>query len=308
MRSRWKQFRHRLEYAGVRLAFALVRLLPLRTATAIGAGIGWFAYVVIGVRRRVCIDNITAALGVSHAEANAIARRSYMNLGRSLMEYASFERLKPETIREIVRFENVEAFDRARDFGKGAVVYTGHFGNWELMGAAIVNLGYPIDFLVGEQTNHRVDEKMNELRSRQGIGIISRDMALKKVLRALKDNRFVAMLADQDARNGGVFVDFLGRPASTVRGPAMFAIRQGCPVVSGFAHREGGIHVCQMYDPLWPREDLKGDDAVIDLTQRFTDLLTEQVRRYPDEYFWAHKRWKTKPPQEAISQEITGVS
>jgi KDO2-lipid IV(A) lauroyltransferase len=299
MNARIKRVRHALEYAGVRLALRLASLLPLRAACAVGASIGWLAYVVFGVRRRVSTENVQRALGEtpSSGTPSSIARRSYANLGRSLMEYSAFARLSHEEIRALAPIEGLEHFDHALEKGKGAILFTGHFGNWELMGASAVAHGYPINFLVGEQTNHRVDDLMNELRRKQGIGIISRHVALKKVLRALKDNQMVALLADQDARKAGVFVDFLGAPASTARGPAMFAIKQGCPIISGFIHRTpAGSHVGTLYPPLYADASLEGEDAVRDLTQRFTDQLADAIRGWPAEYFWAHRRWKTKPP------------
>jgi KDO2-lipid IV(A) lauroyltransferase len=292
--TKLKKFRLALEYVGVRIAFGLTRLLPLRVATGIGAALGWLAYTVFRVRARVARDNATRAVG-EDGRPDEVARRSYQNLGRSMMEYTALGRLTHDDVRAMVRFEGLEHFDRALEVGKGGVVFAGHFGNWELLGAAAAAHGYPIHFLVGEQTNHRVDDLMNDLRRSQGIGIISRHVALKKVLRALKDNQFVALLADQNVRKGGVFVDFLGRSASTAKGPAMFAIRQGCPIITGFIRREGDGHVATLEPPLFPDPSLEGDEAICDLTQRFTDVLADYVRRYPDEYFWAHRRWKTRP-------------
>jgi KDO2-lipid IV(A) lauroyltransferase len=115
----------------------------------------------------------------------------------------------------------------------------------------------------------------------------------------LSANCFVAYLADQDARDHGIFVDFLGRPASTVRGPAIFAIRNECPVVATFLIREGfGRHRAVVEEPIWPDRNLKGREAVEDLTQRFTDVLERYVREIPGHYFWMHRRWKTAPPAQ----------
>jgi KDO2-lipid IV(A) lauroyltransferase len=242
------------------------------------------------------MKNVMIALPVNEAQAKDIIRRSYMNLGRSMMEYSAFGRLQPERIQEIVNIEGTEHCDEACRLGKGAVIFGGHYGNWELLGAALVTAGYPVDFLVGRQSNKLVDDTMNNLRRSQGIGIISRDAALRKVMRGLKDNRIVAMLADQDARKAGVFVEFLGRPASSVRGPAIFAIKQGCPVLVALIRRiEGNRHQATMLPPLWPNTDLDGDEAVLELMQRYTDALADAIRRYPDQYFWAHRRWKTQP-------------
>lgn len=296
--SRLKKIRHRIEYFGVSVVTTLTSLLPLRLAVALGALLGWKAYRIFQIRRRVSMDNIRRSLEYvdSETKADRIARASYMNMGRSFVEYASFRRLDSRKVLEIVEFGGLEHFDRALEEGRGAILVTGHFGNWELLGAGIAAHGYPTHFLVGEQTNHLVDNLMNDLRRSQNIGIITRDVALRKVLRTLKDNQFVALLADQDARRSGIFVDFLGRPASTVRGPAMFAIKQKAPIIPGFIRRVGGgKHHAQLQELLWPDPSLEGEAAVVDLTQRYTDRLSDAIRQYPSEYFWAHRRWKTKP-------------
>lgn len=294
MQGRLKRIRHAVEYGGVRIALGLTRALPLRVASAIGAALGWLAYTVFRVRAGVARENVTRAVG-ENGSPGRVARQSYQNLGRSMMEYAAFGRLTQDDVRALVRVEGFEHFDRALEAGKGAVLFAGHFGNWELFGACSAAHGYPIHFLVGEQSNHRVDDLMNDLRRAQGIGIISRHVALKKVLRALKDNQLVALLADQNVRKGGVFVDFLGKTASTAKGPAMFAIKQGCPIIAGFIRREGNGHVATLEPPLYADPSLEGEEAVRDLTQRFTDVLADYIRRYPTEYFWAHRRWKTRP-------------
>jgi len=236
---------------------------------------------------------------VPRSQAVGIGRRSYANMGRSLMEYTAFARLSAGDVAELVELNGKEHFERAFAGGKGVVLFTAHLGNWELMGARFAAEGYPTDFLVGEQSNKLVDDMMNELRRAQNIGIIHRNVALRGVLRALKDNRMVCLLGDQNVLSGGVFVDFFGRTASTARGPALFAIKQGCPIVVAGVRRIGrGRHVATADKTLWPDPELDGEEAIVELTQRFTDAISEHIRRAPDEYFWAHRRWKTRPPHE----------
>lgn len=295
--KRWKRISHALEYAGVRVAIAVASLFPIGTARWFGARLGSLAFDGFGVRRDVAVDNVKQALGVDEAEARAIARRSYRNLGRTLMEFVALRRLTHADLRSMVRLEGLEHIEAARREGRGVVYLSAHQGNWELLGMTIAAHGIPVSYLVGEQTNRRVDAVMNDLRARQSIGIIPRAMALKNVLRRLRQNEMVAMLADQDARRDGIFVEFLGRPAATVRGPAMFAIRQGCPVVFGFMHRDGaGNLVGRCYPPVHAPKDLDEEAAVHDIMQRYHTTLGEAVRNHPDEYFWGHRRWKTQPP------------
>jgi KDO2-lipid IV(A) lauroyltransferase len=241
----------------------------------------------------VSIDNITQSLGVTAAQASAIARASYANLGRAMMEFAAFRHLDHAGLRALADFEGLEHLEPVRAAGKGAILAAGHFGHWELLGAGIRAHGHPVDFLVGQQTNTRIDEIINGLRGRQGVGIITRTSALRKVLEALGAGHLIALLVDQDARKGGVMVDFLGRPASTVRGPALFAIRRGCPVVPIFIFRENGRHRAIIEPALYGDPALDEEAAVLDLTRRYTDRLSHHVRRHPEDYFWPHRRWKT---------------
>ncbi len=287
-----KRLQHSIEYGAVRGAMALAGHLPRTAALRIGGALGATAFDAFRLRRAVSVDNIVRALGVSESEATAIARRAYRNMGRSLLEFAAFSHWTHAAVLDLVTPEHYDHLEAALAMKRGVVFVTGHYGNWELLGAHMSASGFPIDFLVGEQTNTRVDDAMNHLRRREGIGIITRTMSLRKVSRALAENRVVCMLADQDARRHGVMVDFLGRPASTVRGPALFAIRRQCPIVTGFIRREGNRHRAVLNPPLLARE-LPEDEAILDLTQRHADALADQIRARPDEYFWPHRRWKT---------------
>ena len=204
--------------------------------------------------------------------------------------------------------DGLEHIRAAVEAGHGAIMVSGHFGNWEGAGAALKVNGVPLHFLVGEQTNARVDDVINDLRRAQHIGIITRASALKKVLVTLRNNEVVALLADQDARKGGVVVNFLGRPASTVRGPALFAIRAQCPIVPFFIHREGKKHRAAILPPIWPDPAQTEEASVHALTQAYTDALALAIQAHPDEYFWPHKRWKSTSSQTTRSQGTTAES
>jgi KDO2-lipid IV(A) lauroyltransferase len=302
-----REIRHAVEYAAVRAALALAGSLPLGLARAAGASLGSAAFA-LRVRRDVSVDNIVYALGVSPREAGRIARRSYENLGRCMMEFAAFRRMSADDMKRLAPIEGREHLEAALAAGGGAMCVAGHLGNWELAGAISAANGLPTNFLVGEQTNHRVDEVVNDLRRTQGVGIIARTSALKKVLTALRRNEFVALLADQDARKGGILVDFLGRPASTVRGPALFAIRARCPIIPFSIHREGKGHRVIYDPPLWPDPAQDEETAVRELTRRYSDALSRRIREHPEEYFWPHRRWKTAMAQRTKSQPVVADS
>jgi KDO2-lipid IV(A) lauroyltransferase len=296
----YKKMLHNIELAAVKLVKGAVRLLPLNVSRSFGALLGWKAYRIFGIRRRVALENIRLALPApeTQSDADRIACASYMNLGRSMMEFVSMERLDAAGIREMVRFESLAPLDDALSAGRGVVLFTGHFGNWELGAAATWAYGYRFHSIVGRQSNPLVDAEINRLRAQKVTSIIDRGSGagLRLAFRALADNEIVAFAADQDARHHGAFVDFLGRPASTHKGPAQFAVRRNAPVVAGFIRRvDKGKHLIELRPPMWPDRSLDVDAAVLDLMQRYTDALSDAIRAHPTEYFWAHRRWKTRP-------------
>jgi KDO2-lipid IV(A) lauroyltransferase len=214
-----------------------------------------------------------------------------------MMEFISFDRMDYERVREMTEIAGTQWLDQALEVGKGGLIFTGHQGNWEMLGATLNAYGYPLTALVARQSNPLVDRVTNNLRLSQDRGTIYRETGLKEMFRTLEANEFIALAADQDAGKDGVFIDFLGRPASAARGTALFAIKRGVPIVPGFMHRSGrDRHVLEVMPIIWPDPSLDGEDAVVDLTQRAADCLADQIRRYPTQYFWAHRRWKTPPP------------
>ncbi len=300
MMSRWKRIRHRIEMAGVSLLKWLVGIVPMGTLRTMGSGLGWTAFHLIKVRRKVLIENLVASFDgeFTRKQIEGIGSRSFRNFGKSLVEFASFEKLSAGKLIDMVEYQGLENLDEALKHGRGILFITGHFDNWELLGAGMAQNGYPVHFLVGEQSNKMVDGLMNRLRQAQGIKIITRSLALRKVLKVLSDNQIIALLADQDAGRNGIFVDFFGRPASTFKGPATFAVKQGCPIVCGVIIRRPGRqrHLGIIEKPIWPPSGIDKKEAVRLLTQNYTERLEHYIRLYPDHYFWAHKRWKTKPP------------
>lgn len=290
---------HRLEYAATRVAQGLVCVLPAGAARELGAFLGAVAFSPLGIRRRVVLGHLERVFGpeLSEAEIRRIAAESYRNFGRMSFEYARFPRLTEAAVRSTITLEGREHLDAALEQGRGAILVAGHFGNWELF-ATLATMGYPVTFLVGEQHNSLVDGLMNRLRARFGVEIVPMRGSLTGVFRALKRNRIVAMLSDQDAGPRGIFVEFLGLPASTPYGPGRFAAKTGSPLLPGMVVREErGRHRIIICPPVEvPPGDADDTEQARALTQGYTSVLEKFVRRYPDQYFWMHRRWKTRPP------------
>ncbi len=288
------RIKHRIEYWFTALIGRLARMIPCRLALAIGSSLGWLAFDVFRVRRKVTMINLRNSLGVRRNGLAGIGRRAYRNFGKSMVEYSLFPSLSKQRVLDMVELQGAENFDRALARGRGAVVVAGHFGSWELMGAAVAQMGYPVDFLVGEQHNLLVDEMMNGFRRGMGIGIIKMGAAAKGVIRALRNNRFVAMLSDQDAGDDGTVVEFFDRPASTPKGPAAFALKMNVPIITAFIIREGqGKQKIVLEKPIFGKQTSDKEEDIRKLTQAYTSVLESYIRKYPDHWFWPHRRWKS---------------
>jgi KDO2-lipid IV(A) lauroyltransferase len=275
--------------------------LPFRASVKFGWILGVLAFDVLRVRRQVTLDNLRRAFGdsMNPRERLETGRRSYINFAKSMIEFASIGRVKEEKLRELVFFTGEEYVEEALKRGGGAILVAGHFGSWELLGAAMAAKSMPIDFLVGEQTNNLVDSYINRLRRSAGIGTIPIGVSIRGIFTSLKKNRIVAMLSDQDARKAGIFVDFFGIPSSTYPGAAQFAYRANCPIIFSYVVRRGNeTHDAVFLPPIEINPEAEKKLEIMRLTSLYTKALEECVRKYPDQYFWAHKRWKTKPPNK----------
>jgi len=288
----------RLEYAGVLLFVGAARLLPLRAVLRLSSLLGTVAFDVIRYRRGVALANLVGHLaGSAPGRAEALVGVGRASVRGFVMGLAEFARLPLMDRRYVERHVEVVGrhhLDQALDSGRGAVLVTGHFGSWEVTACALARLGYPVGLLVGVQRNRLVQRMMNDIRRACGIEV-NEPRDLLRAVRSLRANRFLAMLSDQDAGRRGVFVQFLGEPASTPRGAARLAILAGSPIIPGFTIRVGlDKHRVVIERPIYPPRTAD-EDAVRDLTQAYTGVMEDYVRRYPSAWLWTHRRWKTRP-------------
>jgi KDO2-lipid IV(A) lauroyltransferase len=298
-----REFRHAAEYALYRALSGVLLALPERVALALGGALGWFAGVVLRVRRA----DVDRHLGWAFPDATAawrarVARASYVHLGREAIGTFRLAGMHAAEVRArtLVSDEDLAAFRRAVAEGKGVLVMTGHLGNWELGGAAFSARGTPLVAVAKGMANRRFGEALLQSRERLGMRIIDMSEAPREVVRTLRAGGVAGLVADQNAREQGVFVPFFGRLAATFRGPALFALRTGAPIFVGACLRKPGWPPryqvrFQRLDPV-STGDLEAD--VQRLTEAHTAVLEQAVREAPEQYFWQHKRWKTRPPEE----------
>ncbi len=268
--------------------------MPERAADAFGENIGRLVQRM-GIRLDVVDENLRLAFPEKDdAWIAEITRKTYEHLGREATAMMRLSKLNREAVVERTIPVGWDAVESSLDEGRGVILVTGHYGNWELAGAAVAARGVPIAAIVRRQGNLLVDERLQELRRRLGFETIYQSAAPSRVPRVLRANGVVGIVGDQNARRAGIHVPFFGRPASTHRGPALFALRLNAPVFTCVARRLPGRDV--RYEFASERVDVTrtGDleTDVATLTAKLAQRLEKQIRIAPEQYFWFHKRWK----------------
>ena len=292
----------RLEFYSMRGMLGALGLLRWETACRIGARLGATAYSPFRIRKDVVEKQIAAAFPEMKAEeVQRIARASFEHLGRTAIETALSPRLGERGVLGLVeRVDGWEHVERARAQGKGMIFVAGHHGNWELLGAYIAARGVPFEAIARGMGNPLFGNFVNEIRTALGIEIMHDSDAVKRTPRALRAGRAVGFLSDQGVKGlASTYVTFLGRPAKTPRGAAVFALRFNAPVLFADAIRlpNGKYRVIIEPVEVAPTGDREIDtDAIV---IRFTELLEKWVRQFPEQYFWQHRRWRRQPPGTA---------
>jgi KDO2-lipid IV(A) lauroyltransferase len=290
---------HRAEYYTMRATVGGLRALSWDAACRIGERLGALGYRPLGIRKRVVERQIAAAFpDLNRGAVVNLARESYAHLGRTFIETALLETLGKKGLLEL--FETVENWELVEEVmaeGKGAVMVTGHIGNWELAGAYVAARGIPLDAIVRGMANPLFDAFINHTREGIGMTIVHDSEAVRRTPRSLRDGRAVAFVADQGVLGlASTYVPFFGRPAKTPRGAAVFALRFQVPVLFIVALRKPNGRFRLVVERIEARETGDRDRDVDAIVARFTERLEHWVRTVPAQYFWQHRRWKRQPP------------
>ena len=285
---------HRLLYG----ILVLMSWIPLGLGRFLGKQLGLVASRVPVTRSALVLDSIRRSLGDTLGEEGArrLTRKVYFHFGQMVFEVPHILRLNRDNLRDYAAFDQEENFLQAMAKGKGVFVLTAHFGNWELMSAAM-SLRYgpgavvvrPIDFAP-------LDRLVSMLRSRFGTEAILKQRAMRRLMGVIREKKAVGILLDQNVDwYEGAFVRFLGQWACTNKGLALMALKTGTPVIPAFSVRQPDGRYRVIFDPE-VRLIRTGDKArdVEDNTALFTRAIERFVLKYPDHWFWFHRRWKTK--------------
>jgi KDO2-lipid IV(A) lauroyltransferase len=293
-----RRLRFALESATFRLLLAAARAVPRRVALRLGAGAGRLGAVVDRRHRRIALDNLRLAFGpqLEARRARRLVSDTWAHFGRILVDALYFPRLGPDAIGTLVHYEGLDVLRAAYARGRGVVVFSGHFGHWELTALMQGFLDLPLALVARPLDNQALERMLAELRGRSGNRVLHKRNAIREALRELRAGRGVAIVLDQDARSEGVFVPFFGRPASTTPTLALLALRTGAAVVPTYSlPRPDGSYLV-VYGPeveVTATGDREAD--ILRITARCTAILEGWVRRWPELWLWMHRRWKTRP-------------
>ena len=292
-----------LEYAPVWLLVRIFGVLPRALARAGGTALGRCVYWLHPRLRRVGQRNLEFAFPEKSAgERRRILKSLFTTLGRQLADFCRAPRYTRENISELVVHENLEHYLEARARGRGVLFITAHLGGWELGALAHSLYGYPLRVVMRPLDNPHLDRLLQRYRGLGGNTAFGKQDFARGLLAAMKAGETVGILMDTNMTPPqGVFVPFLGRAACTASGLARVALRTGAAVVPGFTvwDEEAGKYRIAFEPALELVRSGRDEEDVVANTALFTIVIEKYVRRYPGQWLWVHRRWKTRPEGEA---------
>ncbi|MBI4587257.1 MAG: lysophospholipid acyltransferase family protein [Candidatus Rokubacteria bacterium] len=273
--------------------------LPGPLGLWVGRRLGDLAYWILPGRRAVARQNLERALGAERSgrALGRLCRESFRHLGMMLVEACTLFFRSPSILLSRVDVEGVDHLKAAAAHGRGILLLTAHFGNWELLAASHVHTGYPLSVVVRPLDFALLDRLVTRFRERSGVEVIPKRRALRGMREALRRGSMVGILLDQNAsRREGVFVPFFGKPASTSKSLALLALWSGAPVVPVFIQREAaGRHRVMIEPPVPAPATGDREQDVLTFTAAFARVVESRIRQQPAQWLWIHRRWKTRP-------------
>jgi heptosyltransferase-2 len=293
-------------YLLYRAGFALITMLPVRSVFALGNALGFCAWVLLGRYRRLALQNIRIAFGdeKSPRERRRIVRGHFQRLGANLLCSIKLGAISPERLTNCVEIENLDAIHQQLRGGRPVVLVLSHIGNWESISQILPKfIGYVRNSTIYQKLGNRfIDEHVRSLRGRAGVEVFDRSEGFQKPIQLLRGGGAIGILSDQHAGDQGLWVPFFGRLASTTPLPALLAKRTGAALIGVAVYTMGPARWRMVISDALP----KNHESVESLTAKATDMIEQQIRRAPADWFWVHNRWKTPQPDFLLARYKRG--
>jgi KDO2-lipid IV(A) lauroyltransferase len=297
--SKRTDFQNRIEYCVLKIFVFIIYLIRRPLASCLAHIVALILFYFIPFRKKEVIEGLKLAFPQKNlSEIQQISKRVYENFAQIFVDIFFISKMSDEKIESLVVYDE-EIIKKALAKGKGLVLMSAHYGNWELTALALAKK-YPVALIIATQSNSYVDRMINEFRIKEGFNIIGfqRDdkISFRGILKALRKNQILAILGDQDDGHQGIFLPFFGRIASTPKGPAFFALQSGSPIITAFGVRQKDGSMKMIVEELPISNIGNAEEDIKTINKIYYKRLEVAIREYPEQWFWFHRRWKTKPP------------
>jgi KDO2-lipid IV(A) lauroyltransferase len=281
-----------------RIIYFSLNLFPEPFVKVFAKGMAGLIYL-LGIRKKVVMNNLSHAFPeLQEKEKVKIAKKCYANFSVMFLSFLTLPGWKEKDYLERIEIKTPEVLREYRANKRGKILLTGHFNSWELY-LAYYSIFFDSYAVIKRQNSPAANDFAVEIREKLGERVLYAKESLEKGVPLLQQGKALLIGGDQDARHHGIFVDFFGRPASTYVGAAVFARRANADVyftvIPPIGKKKYGLYIEKLFDA----DEGFDENFVENLIQKYMDVLEKYVRLYPDQYFWLHKRWKTRPPEES---------
>ncbi|MFQ6677875.1 MAG: lysophospholipid acyltransferase family protein [Fidelibacterota bacterium] len=283
------RFNHQISYYALTVFSGWLRSLSESERDRFSLRLARIAYYILSLRKKDSANNIAIAFSEKTAQQqDKILKNSYAFFAKSFLQFFAL----PKSYRFVdINIKGKNLLDDAIKKGRGVILATGHFGKWEMMSVWLGRSGYPVYAVAHRQKNKGADLFFKNHRQKTGMEMIYRKSSLKNMYRILEENKILVLGSDQDAKSRGIFINFFNKPASTPKGVARFHLETHSPILFVSCHLDQAGKYQLEIQPVNPN----APPTVESITQAYTRLLEEKIRQFPDQYFWFHRRWKSKP-------------
>lgn len=288
---------HYLQYYLVLGLQSAVNILPAFASRAMGRLIGWLFHAVDKRHRIIALKNMDQAFGDSKSEAEKrrLTRMCFLHYGQAILETLRLSKIRPDNYTNFVELDGVERFHEGLEMGKGVILCSAHYGNWEIMNTVLGILDLPMSVMARPIDNPLVHDYLEKIRVRTGNRVIYKHKGMRRVLTSLKENRVVGIVNDQDVHDHNrIMASFFGRDAATTPAPAALAYKTGAPIITGYSEPLGNGRYALKYGPLIiPNTEADKDEEIMRLTEAINRRLEAQIEHSPHSWMWMHQRFKT---------------
>ncbi len=296
-----------IQFLIIQIFIKFIYVFPRPSAYCFGVVLGELLYLVVKPRKGLILQNLKQAFNnkLTYQQQEKIIHQIYRNFCKTLIEFAKIVHWNKKTVGKFVQIKGLDNLRLAKEKGRGVILFTGHIGNWHIMGRALTLSGYTITNVIKRQKNPWVANWIAKTIGRINMKTIFQSKnSPREIIKSLRNNEIVEFLGDLHAGDEGVFVDFFGRPASTYMGPVVLAMRTGAPIVVAVDVRlKGNIHQVFIEEPIYLRQGKVQKEDVVKYLSLLTKRLEKYIIEYPNQWFWLHNRWKTQPSRLEKSKD-----